>query len=516
MEDSLVKIAIRHILVTLAWVGLLLGHRVSAQDWVTSNTPPASSAYEVIPRGSSGTAAEGSDSSVIGEHQVPIGGIFGDTPPAACEFCGGGGCLPPTWTFESSVGVIAVSRANNNELGTDSLPGGPLSAGSITVTNSNGITTSNNFTQYLNDVAKSSLLEVHTMNPSVSPSLGIGIKRFLGRDGEGRDHFLEFAFNGLQRYSASQSVQGSTVPFYDTTPFAQAIPAAPPNVLLFDGSLVSPFPIYLPLNGNQSPLAAPLFSILGQNYDKAFNRSDRMSASYVTSYNEWELNYRFAGHNQPDQLVMNPNGHWYRQCQTGYYYSYFFGMKSMVIDESFDYSSSGSQFAAINNGNGTFSQGALQYTHQGSYSVKTYNTLLGFQSGGKLEYRFCRWLLDTHGNAGMYLDIAHQDSRIQTSFGGPTPPQLSDGSTAGATDNSFGASNNGVAFAGGFGVAGSYKFRPNIVGRLSYDMTWVGDVARAPEQMVFSSVPENARENVLNTKGTVFYDGVSFQLEMDW
>ena len=53
-----------------------------------------------------------------------------------------------------------------------------------------------------------------------------------------------------------------------------------------------------------------------------------MSTNYATNYNEFEVNYRFAGHNQPDQLVLNPNGRWYRECQTGYYYSYFFGMQS--------------------------------------------------------------------------------------------------------------------------------------------------------------------------------------------
>ena len=129
-------------------------------------------------------------------------------------------------------------------------------------------------------------------------------------------------------------------------------------------------------------------------------------------------------------------------------------------------------------------------THQGNYGVHTYNTLVGLQSGGKLEYRFCRWSLDTHGNAGMFLNFARQDSRIQTSFGGPTPPTLSDGTIAQDTDNSFSASSNVVAFAGGFGVAGSYKFLPNLVGHVSYDMNWIGDIARAPEQMDFTSVPE--------------------------
>ena len=117
---------------------------------------------------------------------------------------------------------------------------------------------------------------------------------------------------------------------------------------------------------------------------------------------------------------MNLNGHWYRQCQTGYYYSYFFGIKGMVIDEDFNFLGSGSQYTAVGpDVNGNYTQGALEFTHAGSYGVHTYNTLLGCQTGGKLEYRFCRWTLDTHGNVGMFVDFAHQDSHITTSFTGP-------------------------------------------------------------------------------------------------
>ena len=47
------------------------------------------------------TSMPDGDPSVVGEHQMPIGGMFGDTPPAACEFCGGGGCLPPPWTAKT-------------------------------------------------------------------------------------------------------------------------------------------------------------------------------------------------------------------------------------------------------------------------------------------------------------------------------------------------------------------------------------------------------------------------------
>ena len=534
MEDRLVRIAIRHILVTLAWVGLLAGHRTLADDWAASSVEPVGPAYEAVWPGTtvmSTTAAsmatvapvEQNGPLVVGEHQMPIGGLFSDTPPPACEFCGGGNCLPPTWNIENSISVIAMSRANNQRLGAYSLPAGPLNAGSVAVSTS-GALNEVTYSQYLNDEVQSSALEVHSPSLIVSPAWGLTISRFLGRDGEQRDHFLEFAFNGLQNYSAlGDTVHGSTIPFYDTTPFAQVIPALKPTALYFQGSLVSPFPIYLPLNGNQAPLIAPSFSHLGLLYDAAFNRSDTMSTGYSTTYNEFELNYRFAGHNQPDQMVLNSNGRWYRQCQSGYYYSYFFGMKGMVIDEDFNFLSSGSQYASVNNGDGTYSPAAQpNYLHQGTYGVHTYNTLLGFQTGGKLEYRLCRWTMDTHGNAGMFLNFAHQDSLIQTSFtpvAGPAPT-LADGTVAGASagdaSNSFNASSNVVAFAGGFGVGGSYKFLPNLVGHVGYDMLWVGDIARAPEQMQFGSVPATQPTATIDTKGSVFYDGFSFGLEWDW
>jgi hypothetical protein len=553
MEESPVKFAIRRTLAGLVWFGLLFGRQTSADDSWGQNLPKAAiggttadsnvsggtisggsasggglrdtvtprmdSRGEVVSPGSVINGAGGDyraePDSVVGEHQPPIGGLFSDTVPGVCEWCGGGNCLPPKWSVESSLAVMAMSRPADVRLGANSLGAGPLFAGNISVTSTAGITTSNSFSQYLNDALQFSALETHTPSITDSPSWNITVNRFLGRDAEGRDHFLEFDFNGLQSYSSQVVVHGSIIPFYSTTPFVQNIPAPPPVDLYFQGSLVSPFPIFLPDNGQQQQLLVPSFSILGENYDKAFNRADTMSTVYHSNFNEFELNYRFAGHNQPDQLVMNPNGHWYRQCQTGYYYSYFFGLKSIVIDEDSDFASSGSQFAAVAGPNGTYTQGALQYTHAGNYEVHTFNNLLGLQSGGKLEYRFCRWCLDTHGFAGMFMNFASQSSRIQTSFGGPTPPTLSDGSTAVDTDNSFGCSATDVAFAGGFGVTGSYKFLPNLVGHISYDMLWVGDVARAPEQMIFSSVPETAR-TLINTQGSIFYDGVSAGVEWSW
>ena len=143
--------------------------------------------------------------------------------------------------------------------------------------------------------------------------------------------------------------------------------------------------------------------------------------------------------------------------------------------------------------------------------VRTQNCLLGLQTGGKLEYRFCRWALEAHSKVGMFVNFANQDSLIQTSLNGVeynnnnTPVDAN-------TSTAFNSGASGVAFAGGFGVGGNYKFTPNLVGHASYDMFWVGDLARAAEQMQFGPVTTAT----ISTKGSQFYDGMTFGLEYDW
>ena len=168
-----------------------------------------------------------------------------------------------------------------------------------------------------------------------------------------------------------------------------------------------------------------------------------MSTSYITTYNECELNYRIAGHNQPDQLVMNPNGRWYRQCQTRLLLLVLLRHESDGHRRRRSISSARAASTHHQPSPTTDSPGALHSRIKATYSVHTYNTLLGFQTGGKLEYRFCRWTLDTHGNAGMFMNFARQDSHITTNFSGHPDPTYRDGSHAPTnTDNSFSASSD--------------------------------------------------------------------------
>jgi len=478
-----VKFTTRHTLIALTWVGLLVGQRAFGHDnWATPDSG-ATAGAEAIPAGPeaarSGTSAGettsrapapvADDESVIGAQEAPASGIFGDTPPPVCEFCGGGNCLPPEWSIEADIQIMASSRPDDHFLGATSLPFGPLQLTSGTIAGQP--------LQYgfVNNAIQTAVLDVHSLDPTVSPALQLTLAHFLGRDGENRDRFVELEFTGLERFYSSLAVQGTIIPVYDptVTNISQTFPG---DIILNTGSLISPF--VFPHSIANSPFLNP---IIPQNYNPtnayAFSGATAMSASTWSTFNSFEANYRIAANNQKDQMVLNANGHWYRQCKTGYFYSYLFGFRTMVLNEQFEFNASGT----------TYNTAMIPVLFsQGRYVVRTQNALFGLQTGGTLEYRFCRWAIEAHSKVGAFINIANQDSLIQTSLHGY---EYNDNFTPVDQDTStpYNAGNVGVAFAGGFGIGGSYKFLPNLVGHISYDMLWVGDIARAAEQMQFGS-----------------------------
>ena len=492
---------------TLVWVGLLEGGFASAADWARpdrSGDAPAESVPTPAGTVSNGRAAAAPDyragddggDDVIGSTEEPAQGMFGDGSPAACEFCGGGNCIPPTWMLETSVGVIGTSKANNRTLGITSLPFGPFQA------TSGSIAGQPLQYSFLNNVEQTLALNSHTPNLSDSAGVDTIISRYLGRDGDKRDYFVQFEFSGLERFYGESSVDGTIIPVYSTT--ATNIDQRAPGVInFFTGSLISPFvfpnnPAASPFNPNQ---AVP------QNFDPtnayAFNGSTHMEVSTWSTFSNFEVNLKIAGNNQPDQMVLNPNGHWYRQCKTGYFYSYLFGLRAMVIDEMYEFNASGTTFDPNMN---------PLLTSQGRYVARTTNAMLGLQTGGTLEYRFCRWELEAHSKVGMFMNVANQNSLIQTSLHGTEYFTPGEPTVDADTSTAYNAGSTGVAFAGGFGVGGSYKLRPDITAHVSYDMFWIGDLARASDQFDFVPVISP----LINTHGNQFYDGVSFGLECDW
>jgi hypothetical protein len=140
-------------------------------------------------------------------------------------------------------------------------------------------------------------------------------------------------------------------------------------------------------------------------------------------------------------------------------------------------------------------------TNTGDYNVVTHNNLLGLQIGADMMFRECRWSWGIQAKVGPYVNFADQVSDIAAGpQGAPT------------FTNHLSDARHNAALIAELGFVATYKFRPNLVGRASYDFMWASGLALAPEQLQYSTTPVTQ----INTNGTVVFNGPSLGLEWLW
>ncbi|MEN6556748.1 MAG: BBP7 family outer membrane beta-barrel protein, partial [Thermoguttaceae bacterium] len=225
----------------------------------------------------------------------------------------------------------------------------------------------------------------------------------------------------------------------------------------------------------------------------AFNYGLEHRVSYRTTMNNFEVNGRISPRGEPDRLVMQPDGRWRRECQPGTYMSYLYGIRYLRDNETF-------KLHTVSQYNATSSE---TIDGVGEYDTLTYNNLVGLQVGADVMFRQCRWAWGFTTKAGPFINFASQESTITATTSGDSNDTVYE---------RFVANRYKAAFVGEMGVQATYKFRPNLVGRASYDLMWITGLALAPEQLQFAASPVAK----INTNGLVFSQGVSLGLEWLW
>lgn len=479
--------ATRRILANLVWIGLILAGRALAQE-----TSPPAPIPQGPPQAASRASEKGEPSSpaeggwIVGEEEPDVDAVFGNRQTAGCEICGGGQCVPPRWSVENDIRMFTRGQGKVGRLISErSDSTGPFQVSTAPVEY-----------RFFNDTTVAPRMYTDSTRFQIRPSWQIALRRYLGRDGDDRDHFLEVNAWGFSEWEASLTVTGSPIPLnphFDPDTPASTDPNFRPVTLSYEGDLRSPFRLLEPIGTTPNvPSSQDAF------LSDAFNRAQLQSYSYTSTLNNFELNTLVKSANQEDQLVLHPNGRWYRQCRSGFHYSYLVGLRAIVVDEKFEFLSSGGYFSP-QDPNGLHPL----YTKNGRYVTRTENVLLGVQVGGNLEYRFCKWAFDFHGKAGPCVNVAEQQSHLHASISNPAVDPF---------DLRWHADRNVAAVFGEIGTTATYRFNPRWVGHASYDMMWIGDLALAPDQLVFQSAPVPE----IKTTGTSFYHGVTLGLEYDF
>jgi hypothetical protein len=318
----------------------------------------------------------------------------------------------------------------------------------------------NSFNQQV--VVPVSVFNTRAVNYDVAPGYSVMLGRYLGRDSQGRDDFLEFSYWGMNTWNDSNFFMGSRVT--DTSTLGHSITF---------GNLFSPFPTNM----------------------AGFNRADSHTITINSELHNWELNLRLSPRGRTDQFVMQPNGRWRKECTPGAYMSYLVGLRYMTIGDGFRWRANGYIQDAVLGNHFTF----------GNYETQTENNLLGLQIGTDMIFRRCKWSWGVHAKLGPYVNFARSMQEIQTQGTGD-PFALFE------LNDRFNTRKQKVALIGEVGFEANYKFTPGLMGRVSYDFMWVSGIALAPEQLQFTATPQN----YINTDGGMFSQGLTMGLEWMW
>ena len=341
------------------------------------------------------------------------------------------------------------------------------------------------------------------------------VGRYLGRDSHNRDQFIEFSYWGMNSWVQSETTNGVLAPFYraDTLPTGNdPLEFFPTNALYetvqdaidnlvtseWKGNLFSPF-----RRIEQGQVTSGLATPDDMALSVAFNDVEQHSISYSSRMDNFELTARLRPRLR-DRLILTGTGRWRQAPQDGYQTSYIFGMRLMSIDERFVFLSRGRLIA---NGASPLDQPILPilvYEKSGSYTVRTHNDLFGLQFGCDFIHHGPSWNYGFRAKAGPFINFSDQRSLIVADSLNPeATPHL---------EIPFEARKDEAALIVEIGAEGSYQLTPQITASASYDIMWIAGLALAPEQLQFVTNPLDQ----INSGGTVFYHGLSLNLEFLW
>jgi hypothetical protein len=508
----LVKTTLSRAVMAFGCIIMLANFRAMAQDAaqpaaaapVAGQPGPAPAPQNGAAQGNPQPAAAATDDgSLLGN------GLWTDpTVGQGCPACGGGSAAPPDWYTLQGVRVISRTAPRKIPI-TSQAPASGTYAAIPDPTNAtppnygvvNNVGTI--FTDELGTVRQSvtgpsEVLTARQFGLGVAAGYDFTIGHYFCRDKNNNDHFMELTFWGLNSWSKDKSVGGYLVPVYqggDLYTQAQAIQInlaelIPTSTGNFQGSLRTPFPM---AGSTELPSASDEQKTLSL----AFNYGTGQTFEYRSTMNNFELNDRFSPRGEPERLVLHPDGHWQRECQPGTYMSYLFGLRFMQIDETFTFQSTGV---------GPFGNDSTQTPQHaaGDYGIVTHNDLLGLQVGAEMMFQQCRWAWGFYGKAGPYVNFCSQQSTIDA--------VVTDGAARPAYHQYLSGTAYPAALIGEAGFQATYKFKPNLVGRASFDFMWVSGVALAPEQLQFAANPVSR----VSASGAIFSEGVSLGLEWLW
>ena len=394
--------------------------------------------------------------------------------PCCANCCDGYG-PPPDWGLEQGVRVLARDRPREAPISFE------FALAPTTIGNA-----------LIEVPIYTEVFDVHNGGFTAEPGYYATISHYVCRDCGGHDDYLEFTYWGFNSWNASATFAPGRL---GSQQVIQPDPTVP--VTYHIGRLNTQFKVN---NVNENSLNTGLDDPTTTIGVVGFDGADTQSFTESSRTQDFELNFRIHPRPNPNQLVLHPDGRWRLECDPGWDMSYLVGLRYINISEGFFLNSQGIIGTFLNE-----TQVASNNV-SGQYAIQTENNLLGLQIGADVDYHACKWSCGVHTKLGPYVNWSHAIKDIVNNPAGlPTMQTF---------DNQYSINAQRASLLGEVSLQGTYRFRPNLIGRASFDFMWITGLALGADQLTWQIDPQG--NDTINTNGTVFYYGPTLSLEWVW
>ncbi len=325
------------------------------------------------------------------------------------------------------------------------------------------------------------------------PGVKLTIGNIIGRDAYNRDHALEFTFWGLFDFDGRDKLTAVQAGADDGDFHVRDLGY---NIFRLDGLNLDQE--IGPTSGN---FILPI-SIVGF--------SNALSHSYVftSDLNSYEFNWKKRSRLRRDRLLLQPNGKWHRDINSGTILTTLAGMRVLRHNELFLWDSIGAIDSDAGGGN----------TGRGRYEVRAYNDMVGVQIGAGILRQHANWHWGIKLKGGGLHNFADREIDIYVNDMGETT-QVGDRSNDGQ-----------LAFLGETGAYIGWQVRPNVTLKASYDILYYTGVILARDSIELNA--ENAQQDEgfssfkpatisgtfrpFEVRGDALYHAISAGIEIVW
>lgn len=193
---------------------------------------------------------------------------------------------------------------------------------------------------------------------------------------------------------------------------------------------------------------------------------------YSATMNSGEIMFQFRKRGRPDPLVGHPNGTWTRECQGGIRYTHMVGVNYTSYNEELTWTGTGEVYDSKKNFIGTQS---------GRAAIEADNNLLGLVFGGEMVDKHCIWSWGMRWRFTPYLNF------METQMN----------STDGSANYLAKCSETDISYEAKWGIFTTLKTGKHMVWRLGYDLSCLGNIALANQNMDIGETIHNNNYNIL-------------------